>query len=246
MALAFWNARISKSALNGALAELVERSAEGLVFAYEPAEHLVGTSPPRVRVRPVERGRRDEDDFRALGSRGGRRSDCVRAQDPDWRGSGEGQGGRAGLRWELDDPVAFAAELRDAAGPPASGTVPVELRRKALRSLLSRRVREHSARTRSAHRDTYARLKRVAGRTVAQLDEPALVRYMQLLEAWLGRTEHSPAGRGCSNVSLRSTLSFRKSARIPGVPIGVLRMRPNAAWGGRLRETVVAETRANG
>jgi superfamily II DNA or RNA helicase len=41
--------------------------------------------------------------------------------------------------------------------------------------------------------DTYARLKRVAGRTVAQLDEPALVRHIKLVEAWLGRTEHAPA-----------------------------------------------------
>lgn len=44
--------------LNGALAQLMERTKDGLVFAYDPAEHVPGVAAPRVRVRPVERGRR--------------------------------------------------------------------------------------------------------------------------------------------------------------------------------------------
>jgi len=137
--------------------------------------------------------RRDEDDFRALESRADDAQIVFGSKILTGADLERAKEVALACGWELEDPVAFAAELREAAGPPASGSVPVELRRKALRSLLSRRVREHSSRTGFAHRDTYARLKRVAGRSVAQLDEPGLIRHIKLVEAWLGRTEHSRA-----------------------------------------------------
>jgi hypothetical protein len=56
------------------------------------------------------------------------------------------------------------------AGPRGDNAVPVEAKRRALRTLLSRRVREYRARTGASHRDTYAQLKGRAGRAVSRLE----------------------------------------------------------------------------
>ena len=161
-------------------------------IAEERSHQLI--APPtdddeQVAVSRAPVARRDEDDFRALESRADEAQIVFGSKILSGADLQRAKEVALACGWELEDPVAFAAELREAAGPPASGSVPVELRRKALRSLLSRRVREHSSRTGSAHRDTYARLKRVAGRTVAQLDEAGLIRHIKLVEAWLGRGE---------------------------------------------------------
>jgi superfamily II DNA or RNA helicase len=86
---------------------------------------------------------------------------------------------------QLGDPVAFAFALREAAGPGSDSSIPLEARRRALRSLLSRRVREYCARTGASHRDTYARLKGRAGRAVSRLNETALGRHVRTVEGWL-------------------------------------------------------------
>lgn len=96
---------------------------------------------------------------------------------------------------QLGDPVAFAFALREAAGPGADNAVPLEAKRRALRTLLSRRVREYCARTGASHRDTYARLKGRAGRAVSRLNEAALSRHVRTVEGWLEgdqRRELSP------------------------------------------------------
>lgn len=49
--------------LNGRVTELRQRSPDGLVFGYEPANHVTGVAPPLVRVRPVEGGRRHAVDL---------------------------------------------------------------------------------------------------------------------------------------------------------------------------------------
>jgi superfamily II DNA or RNA helicase len=95
----------------------------------------------------------------------------------------------------LEDPIAFALALREAAGPGGVGDVTLEAKRRALRALLSRRVREYAARSGAAHRDTYARLKRSAGRPVGRLDEVWLARHVRTVEGWIERTTESPSGR---------------------------------------------------
>lgn len=49
--------------LNGRVTELRQRSQDGLVFGYEPANQVTGVAPPLVRVRPVEGGRRHAVDL---------------------------------------------------------------------------------------------------------------------------------------------------------------------------------------
>lgn len=85
----------------------------------------------------------------------------------------------------LDDPVAFAFALRDEVGPGTARDVPLEAKRRALRSVLSRRVREYCARTGDSHRETYARLKGRTGRPVSRLNEAALSRHVRTVEGWL-------------------------------------------------------------
>jgi superfamily II DNA or RNA helicase len=90
-----------------------------------------------------------------------------------------------------DDPVPLALALREAAGRAGGSTLPVEVRIKALRELLSRRVRQLCARTGQDHRDVFAWLKRRAGRSVDKLDESALAAHVRRIET---RLEHA-AGR---------------------------------------------------
>lgn len=85
----------------------------------------------------------------------------------------------------LEDPLPFALALREAAGPGSGCDIPVEARRRALRTLLSRRVREYCARTGASHRDTFARLKRMVGKPVGRLNEPALSGHVRVVERWL-------------------------------------------------------------
>jgi superfamily II DNA or RNA helicase len=127
------------------------------------------------------------DDFRTLGSTA---TDAEVVFGSRVVGPGELERARA-LAAEcgipLEDPIAFALALREAAGPGGAADVTIEAKRRALRSLLSRRVREYSARSGAAHRDTYARLKRVAGRPVGRLDEIWLARHVRTVEGWIAR-----------------------------------------------------------
>ncbi len=93
----------------------------------------------------------------------------------------------------LEDPLPFALALREATGSGSLTDVTVEARRRALRALLGRRVREYCARTGAVHRDVYAGLKRQAGRPVGRLDEPALVRHVRVVEGWLAHASRPAA-----------------------------------------------------
>jgi superfamily II DNA or RNA helicase len=126
-----------------------------------------------------------EPDFRSLGSSASEAEIVVgsRVLAPEELARARVVAEQCGLR--LDDPVAFAVALRDSAGPGTGGDIPTELKRRALRALLSRRVREYCARTNAVHRDTYARLKRTAGRSVGRLDEVGLVRHIRMVEQWI-------------------------------------------------------------
>jgi len=90
-----------------------------------------------------------------------------------------------GLGLELEDPLVFALALRREVGPGAECEIPLEAKRRALRSLLSRRVREYCVRTGASHRDAYARLKRRAGRPVSRLNEVTLIRHVRIVEGWI-------------------------------------------------------------
>jgi len=149
----------------------------------ERSHHLPERSPSDLEIPRPTPVRVDEGDFRAIGSTATDAGVVVGA-----RVLGPEELHRAQLVAEecgvaLQDPLAFALALREAAGP-CGGTVPVEARRRALRSLLSRRIREYCAKSGSSHRDAYARLKRQAGRSVSRLDELGLGRHLRLVEAW--------------------------------------------------------------
>lgn len=90
---------------------------------------------------------------------------------------------------ELDDPMAFAFALREHVGPGTSADVPLEAKRRALRSLLSRRVREYCARTGASHREMYTRLKGRTGRPVSRLNEATLSRHVRTVEGWIAAAE---------------------------------------------------------
>ncbi|HET6228593.1 MAG TPA: DEAD/DEAH box helicase family protein [Longimicrobiaceae bacterium] len=87
----------------------------------------------------------------------------------------------------LEDPLAFAFALREAAGPGCGSDVPLEAKRRALRTLLTRRVREFCGRTGTSHRDAYARLKQRAGRPVGRLNEAWLGTHIRTVEGWVAR-----------------------------------------------------------
>jgi superfamily II DNA or RNA helicase len=127
----------------------------------------------------------DEGDFQALGSTGNDWEIVVgsRVLAPAELDHARAVAADCGLG--LDDPLPFALALREATGPGAVGDIPLEARRRALRSLLARRVREYCARTGASHRDVYARLKRQAGKAVGRLNELALVRHLRTVDGWL-------------------------------------------------------------
>lgn len=132
----------------------------------------------------------DESDFRALGSTAGDWQIVAgsRVLAPAELDRARAVAEECGLT--LDDPLPFALALREASGSGSLTDVTVEAKRRALRALLARRVREYCARTGAAHRDTYARLKRHAGKAVGRLSEDALVRHVRMVEGWL---RHAPA-----------------------------------------------------
>lgn len=132
---------------------------------------------------PVSSG--EEGDFQALGSTG---SDWEivfgsRVLAPAELERARVVAEECGLA--LEDPLPFALALRGAAGAGSGCDIPVEARRRALRALLSRRVREYCARTGCPHRDTFARLKRMAGKPVGRLNELALSGHVRVVERWL-------------------------------------------------------------
>jgi superfamily II DNA or RNA helicase len=135
----------------------------------------------------------EESDFRALGSTG---SDSgivfgSRVLAPAELDRARAVAAECGLT--LADPLPFALALREAAGSGSLSDVTIEARRRALRTLLARRVREYCARTGASHRDTYARLKRQAGRAVGRLNELALVRHVRTVEGWLAQASRPAA-----------------------------------------------------
>jgi hypothetical protein len=135
----------------------------------------------------------EESDFRALGSTG---SDSgivfgSRVLAPAELDRARAVAAECGLT--LADPLPFALALREAAGSGSLSDVTIEARRRALRTLLARRVREYCARTGASHRDTYARLKRKAGRAVGRLNELALVRHVRTVEGWLAQASRPAA-----------------------------------------------------
>lgn len=143
----------------------------------------------RAQVSPGEEG-----DFQALGSTGSDWEIVVgsRVLAPAELERAQAVAEECGLA--LEDPLPFALALREAAGPGSGCDIPVEARRRALRALLSWRVREYCARTGASHRDTFARLKGRSGRAVSRLNEAALCRPVRTVEAWLGRDHRSRAG----------------------------------------------------
>lgn len=134
-------------------------------------------------------GASEESDFQALGSTGSDWEVVVGAQvlAPAEVERARAVAEECGLA--LEDPVPFALALREAAGSGCD--IPLEARRRALRALLSRRVREYCARTGASHRDTFARLKRLAGKPVGRLNERALSGHVRVVERWLEQSPRS-------------------------------------------------------
>ena len=186
----------------GRLVRMVDGLHDQDAFLYLPADvqllrHARGLAEERAHFLPdvvaddgdIERQQTSgpaESDFQALGSTGSQ-SEVVFGSGV--MGPGELERARivaADCGLELSDPVAFAFALREAAaGPGGDRVIPLEAKRRALRSLLSRRVREYCARTGASHRDTYGRLKGRAGRAVSRLNEAALSRHVRTVESWI-------------------------------------------------------------
>ncbi|HEX8453193.1 MAG TPA: hypothetical protein VF647_13910 [Longimicrobium sp.] len=152
----------------------------------ERSHHLPQqTASDDVEIARARTGEGEESDFRALGSTGSDWEIVVGARvlAPAELERARAVAEECGLA--LEDPLPFALALREAAGPGSGCDVPVEARRRALRALLSRRVREYCARTGASHRDTFARLKRLAGKPVRRLNELALSGHVRAVERWL-------------------------------------------------------------
>lgn len=164
-------------------------------LAEERAHHLPEPATDDDEIEREHAPGAAESDYQALGSRASQ-SEVVfgsRVLGPAELERARFVAEECGL--QLGDPVAFAFALREAAGPGGDNAVPLEAKRRALRTLLSRRVREYCARTGASHRDTYARFKGRAGRAVSRLNEAALSRHVRTVEGWLEgdqRRELSP------------------------------------------------------
>jgi hypothetical protein len=158
-------------------------------LADERSHHLPQTPASELEIDRGYVPGAEEPDFRSLGSTASEAEIVFgsRVLGPAELERARMVAEQCGLR--LDDPVAFAVVLRESAGPSMESDIPIEAKRRALRALLSRRVREYCARTGAAHRDTYARLKRTVGRPVGRLDESALARHIRTVETWLGVAE---------------------------------------------------------
>jgi superfamily II DNA or RNA helicase len=155
----------------------------------ERSHHLPERSDDDDHVE-VERARtlsEEESDFQAMGSTGSDWEIVVgsRVLAPAELDQARAVAEECGLT--LEDPLPFAVALREASGAGSLADAPVEARRRALRALLSRRVREYCARSGASHRDIYARLKRQAGKAVGRLSEPSLVRHVRVVESWLAQ-----------------------------------------------------------
>ena len=158
-------------------------------LAEERSHHLPQTRASDLEIERAYVPGVEEPDFRSLGSTASE-AEIVFGS----RVLGPAELERARMVAEqcglcLDDPVAFAVALRESAGPSTGSDIPIEAKRRALRALLSRRVREYCARSGAVHRDAYARLKRTAGRPVGRLDELALARHIRSVENWLSAAE---------------------------------------------------------
>lgn len=155
----------------------------------ERSHHLPEQSASGDEVERARAAVGEESDFRALGSTAGDWQIVAgsRVLAPAELDRARVVAEECGLM--LDDPLPFALALREAAGSGSLTDITVEAKRRALRALLARRVREYCARTGAAHRDIYARLKRQAGKAVGRLNEDALVRHVRMVEGWL---QHAP------------------------------------------------------
>lgn len=130
-----------------------------------------------------------ESDFRALGSTATGPTIIVGSAELNEAELEQASARAAGWGLRSDDPLLLSVILRDAGGGTIGDDLPVERRRRALRLLLARRVRQFCSASGESHRDTYARLKRFVGRPVARMDEAGLVRHVQVVESWIERTE---------------------------------------------------------
>lgn len=167
----------------------------------ERSHHLPQqTASDDVEVARAPTGAAEESDFRALGSTGSDWEIVVgsRVLAPAELERARAVAEECGLA--LEDPLPFALALREAAGAGFGCDVPVEARRRALRALLSRRVREYCARTGASHRDTFARLKRLAGKPVGRLNELALCGHVRVVERWLDQAPRSASAASAHTI----------------------------------------------
>jgi superfamily II DNA or RNA helicase len=154
-------------------------------LAAERAHHLPARAPSDDDVRRERTSIVVESDYHAIGSTAVESKIIFGSHVVERAELERAHAVALDLGLELEDPLAFALALRHEVGPGAACEIPLEAKRRALRSLLSRHVREYCARTGAAHRDAYARLKRRAGRPVSRLNEVMLIRHVRTVEGWL-------------------------------------------------------------